>query len=87
MKSFDYVIKDELGIHARPAGILVKKLASVKSNVKIEVKDKDKEADAKRLMQVMKMAVKQNDTVTVTIEGEDEDTALVEIEAFFKENF
>ncbi len=87
MKSFDYVIKDELGIHARPAGILVKKLAAVKSSVTIAVKAKDKSADAKRLMAVMKMAVKQGDTVTVTVEGEDEDAAVAEIEQFFKENF
>ena len=59
MKSFEYTVKDEMGIHARPAGILVKQLASVKSNVRIEVKAKDKSADAKRLMAVMKMAVKQ----------------------------
>ncbi len=87
MKSFEYTVKDEMGIHARPAGILVKQLASVKSSVKIEVKAKDKSADAKRLMAVMKMAVKQGDTVTVTVEGEDEDTAAPQIEQFFKENF
>ena len=87
MKSFDYVIKDELGIHARPAGILVKKLQGVKSSVMIAVKAKEKSADAKRLMAVMKMAAKQGDTVTVTIEGEDEESAAPEIEQFFKENF
>lgn len=87
MKSFEYTVKDEMGIHARPAGILVKQLTSVKSSVKIEVKAKDKSADAKRLMAVMKMAVKQGDTVTVTVEGEDEDTAAPQIEQFFKENF
>ena len=87
MKSFEYTVKDEMGIHARPAGILVKQLASVKSSVKIEVKAKDKSADAKRLMAVMKMAVEQGDTVTVTVEGEDEDTAAPQIEQFFKENF
>ena len=26
MKSFEYTIKDELGIHARPAGMLVKEV-------------------------------------------------------------
>ncbi len=87
MKTFEYTVKDELGIHARPAGILVKRLSSVKSSVTIEVKAKDKSADAKRLMAVMKMAVKQGDTVTVTIDGEDEDAVAPEIEQFFKDNF
>ncbi|MBO8469590.1 MAG: HPr family phosphocarrier protein [Spirochaetes bacterium] len=87
MKTFDYTVKDELGIHARPAGLLVKQIAGIKSNVTIAVKAKNKSADAKRLMAVMKMAVKQGDVVTVTIEGEDEDTAAPQIEQFFKENF
>ena len=87
MKTFDYTVKDELGIHVRPAGLLVKQIAGIKSNVTIAVKAKDKSADAKRLMAVMKMAVKQGDVVTVTIEGEDEDTAAPQIEQFFKENF
>ncbi len=87
MRSFEYTIKDELGIHARPAGILVKQLSAVKSAVTIEVRDKGKSADAKRLMAVMKMAVKQGDTVTVTIDGEDEESAAPEIEKFFQENF
>ena len=87
MKTFDYTVKDELGIHARPAGLLVKQIAGIKSNVTIAVKAKDKSADAKCLMAVMKMAVKQGDVVTVTIEGEDEDTAAPQIEQFFKENF
>ncbi len=87
MKTFDYTVKDELGIHARPAGILVKKLSGVKSNVTIEVKEKGKSADAKRLMAVMKMAVKQGDVVTVSIEGEDEDSVFEDIREFFETNF
>ena len=87
MKTCDYTVKDELGIHARPAGILVKKLSGVKSNVTIEVKEKGKSADAKRLMAVMKMAVKQGDVVTVSIEGEDEDSVFEDIREFFETNF
>ena len=87
MKTFDYTVKDELGIHARPAGILVKKLSGVKSNVTIEVKEKGKSADAKRLMAVMKMAVKQGDVVTVSIEGEDEDSVFEDIRELFETNF
>ena len=87
MKTFDYTVKDELGIHARPAGLLVKKITGVRSNVTIAVKAKGTSADAKRLMAVRKMAVKQGDVVTVTIDGEDEDTVAPQIEQFFKDNF
>ena len=47
MKSFEYTIKDELGIHARPAGLFVKEAAAFPCKVIIE-KD-GKEADAKRI--------------------------------------
>ena len=33
MKSFDYVITDPVGIHARPAGILVKEVKNYKDSV------------------------------------------------------
>ena len=47
MKEFKYVIKDEQGIHARPAGLFVKEAAAFPCKVIIE-KD-GKEADAKRI--------------------------------------
>lgn len=84
MKTFEYTITDEVGIHARPAGILAKKVKEFQSVVTIS-KD-GKSAEAKKLMAVMGLGVKKGQTVTVTVEGEDEDTAVVEIEKFFKEN-
>lgn len=84
MKTFEYTITDEVGIHARPAGVLAKKVKEFNSVVTI-TKD-GKSAEAKKLMAVMGLGVKKGQTVTVTVEGEDEDTAVVEIEKFFKEN-
>ena len=56
MKSFSYTVKDELGIHARPAGMLVKEVKNFQSKVTLE-KD-GKSVDASRLMAVMGMGVK-----------------------------
>ena len=84
MKSFNYVITDEVGLHARPAGLLVKEAKKYASKVTISAGGKN--ADATRLMAIMSMGVKQGAEVTVSVEGEDEDTAVVEIEKFFKEN-
>ena len=84
MKEFQYVIKDEAGIHARPAGILVKQAAGYQSAVKITKGEKT--ADAKRIFGVMGLGVKTGEEVTITVEGADEDTAIAELEAFFKEN-
>ncbi|WP_287386970.1 HPr family phosphocarrier protein, partial [Lachnospira sp.] len=71
MKSFDYVIKDEVGIHARPAGLLVKEAKNYDS--KITVCKGDKSAEATKLMALMAMGVKCGDTVTVNVEGGDEE--------------
>lgn len=84
MKSFSYTVKDELGIHARPAGMLVKEVKNFQSKVTLE-KD-GKSVDASRLMAVMGMGVKKDQTVTVTVEGNDEDAACEAIKAFFETN-
>ena len=84
MKSFSYVIKDELGLHARPAGLLVKEVKKFTSTIMLECGDK--KAAAKGLMGVMGMALKQGNEVIVTAEGDDEDTAIAALEAFFQAN-
>ena len=84
MKTFDYTIKDAMGIHARPAGLLVKEAAKYESKVSL-TKD-GKTVDAARLMAVMSMGVKQGQTVTITVEGEDEDAAYEAVKAFFESN-
>lgn len=84
MKSFDYVITDEVGIHARPAGILAKTVKGL--GAKVTVTKGEKSADATRLMALMGMGIKKGDTITVSVEADDEDAAAAEIEKFFKEN-
>ncbi len=84
MKQFTYTIKDELGVHARPAGLLVKLAKKYASKVTIE-KD-GKNCDMRKLMAVMGLGIKQGETITVTVEGEDETVAAEEIAAFLNEN-
>ena len=84
MKQFTYVIQDPLGIHARPAGLLVKTVKGFASTATLE-KD-GKSCDMRKLMALMGMGVKCGDTVTVTVEGEDEDVAAPALEQFFKEH-
>lgn len=87
MQSIKYTVKAEAGIHARPAGLLVKQAASFKSNIKIFNEENGKEADLKRLMAVMALGVKQGNSIVISAEGEDEDETIKTIEAFLKENF
>ena len=84
MKSFTYTIQDELGIHARPAGMLAKAAAAYKSVVTID--NGTKKADAKRLMAIMSMGIKKGTEVTVSVEGDDEETAAAALEKFFQDN-
>ena len=84
MKEIKYVITDPLGMHARPAGMLVKAVAGYAS--KITVTAPTGTADARRLMAVMRLAAKQGMELTITIEGADEDKAAAELEAFLKAN-
>ena len=85
MKSFEYVIQDPIGIHARPAGELAKE-AKKYAPAEITLQANGKAAKATKLMAVMGMGVKSGMTVTVTVEGGDEDAAAAAMEAFFKAN-
>ena len=84
MKEFTYVIKDEIGIHARPAGNLVKVLKDTKSNVRIECKGK--RADAKKIFPLLSLAVKCNDEIKITIDGEDEEKVEKDLVKYLSEN-
>ncbi|HIY02231.1 MAG TPA: HPr family phosphocarrier protein [Candidatus Blautia faecipullorum] len=84
MKTFDYTIKDELGIHARPAGLLVKEAKKFASECTITKDGKSKKLT--QLMMLMSLGVKQGDTVTISAEGADEDTAIEALKDFFEKN-
>lgn len=84
MKSFQYVITDAEGIHARPAGDFVKAAKGFDSSVKITKGGKT--VDAKKIFGLMGLGVKQGEEVTIDVEGEDEEAAAAALETFLKEN-
>ena len=84
MRAFEYTVTDPLGIHARPAGMLVKEVRKYKSSVTIVRGERS--VNALRLMALMGMGIRQGDTVKVIVEGADEDAAAAAIEAFFRRN-
>ena len=83
---FKCVIQDELGIHARPAGMLAKEAKALGDTV-VSVTKGDKTVKASQLMMLMGLGVKKGDEVTVSVEGGDEAAALDAMKAFFKNNF
>ncbi len=84
MKNFNYTITDEIGIHARPAGLLAKEAKKYSSKITIHAGEKS--AEATKLMALMQLGVKCGQTIEVTVEGEDESTAVEEMKAFFEQN-
>lgn len=83
MKEFKYTITDPLGIHARPAGIIVKKAGEYECIIEV-IKD-EKKADAKRIFSLMGLAVKGGDTITVRFDGNDEEIAYSQISKLLEE--
>lgn len=85
MKKFAYTIQDANGVHARPAGLLVKAAKALDSTITLETAA-GRSAAATRLMAVMGLGIKQGDAITVTVEGGDEEASTAAMEKFFSEN-
>jgi phosphocarrier protein len=79
-----FLIRDELGLHARPAGVVVKMAAKYKCDIQLGTPAKM--VNAKRIIGVMALTLKQNQEMTMTFSGEDEETAAADIKAYLSEN-
>lgn len=86
MKAIEYIVTDPVGLHARPAGALVKKASEYQSNIMIKNTESGKSADAKRIMGIMALGIKQGNKIEMSFEGPDEEVAVKELEDFLKEN-
>jgi len=86
MKAIEYIVTDPVGLHARPAGALVKKTSEYQSNIMIKNTESGKSADAKRIMGIMALGIKQGNKIEMSFEGADEEVAVKELEDFLKEN-
>lgn len=84
MVKFTFVVKDEMGLHARPAGLLVKEAAKCSS--KVTIKNGEKTGDAKRIFNIMGLSVKGGDEVEIIVEGEKEAEEAEALKAFVTQN-
>ena len=85
MKQFTYTIKDALGIHARPAGLLAKKAKSY-TDTAVTITANGKTVNLGQLMKLMALGVKQGTEVTITCDGANEEEAAAGLLAFLEEN-
>jgi phosphocarrier protein len=78
-------VVNKQGIHARPAGAIVRVAAKFKSKVEL-IKD-GAAADAKSIMSVMMLAAAKGSVVVVKADGEDEQEAARSVIELFENKF
>lgn len=83
MEQFTYKITDPTGIHARPAGQLVKLMKELSSLVTITKGDKT--VTGTKLIALMGLGIKCGDTITVQVEGDNEKVDSARIKSFLEE--
>ncbi len=78
-------VSNRLGVHARPAYMLVQKADKFKSE--ITLRKGNLEVNAKSILSVMALAAEVGSIVTIKAEGEDEAAAVEELAKLFEEKF
>ncbi len=84
MKKFQYTIRDKMGLHAQPAGFLVKTAMSFPC--KITIVGEARQADAKKILAVVGLGIKFGQKIIVTADGEQEEEAIKALKEFFDKN-
>jgi len=79
------VIKNRLGLHAKPAGMFVREATKYKSSI-VVVKD-GLEVNGKSIMGLMLLAAESGSKLVIKADGPDEQQALQAIEALFNSRF
>ena len=77
MTDATFIVQNKVGLHARPASILVKTASVFHSNITI-AKD-DIVVDAKSILSLLTLGACKGDEITISAEGSDEGEALKKI--------
>lgn len=80
-----FTVSNKLGLHARPAALLVQTAGRFKSNIKIS--KGDVQVDGKSIMGILMLAAESGCTLTISASGDDEKEALQELERLFQRKF
>jgi phosphotransferase system HPr (HPr) family protein len=85
MKELSITVRNETGLHSRPADVFVRTAKLYQSN--IEVAKGEKKANAKTILKVILLNVCENDEIIITADGPDEDAALADLKALVESDF
>ncbi len=80
-----FVIRNKLGLHARPAALFVQTANNFQCDVEV-MKGRQK-VNGKSIMGIMTLAIGAGTTITVRAEGPDATKAMVEISKLIQNNF
>ena len=78
-------VTNKLGVHARPAGMIVDITGPAKSDVAIVFEGS--KANTKSILNVMMLAIPAGSQVTFEIDGEDEEQVASQLESLFNDHF
>ncbi len=78
-------VRNALGLHTRPAAVIVKMLQTFKSAVSFVYKNET--INARSIMSILMLAAKKNSQIEVITEGEDAEVTAKAIERAFEESF
>ena len=84
MISKEIVLKNEEGLHARPATEIAKTANQYSCNVKFDLQGK--EYNAKSVLNIMSAGIKNDTKIKIICDGEDEENALTQILETLKNN-
>lgn len=78
-----FVLQCPIGLHARPASVLISEAEKFKSEISIRYNNK--EVSLKSIIGVMTLGIKTNESFEVIVNGEDEEQAIDRLDTFFNE--
>lgn len=81
---FDYIVTDPNGLHARPAGLFVKKAQQMTAEITVECNQK--QANGKKLLAVMGLGIRNGDRIRVTVEGDSAEQLSAELQRFVQKH-
>ena len=76
MQKTTYTVRDPYGLHARPAGLIVKEAQRYSAEVTLTNERNGKSASAKGLFALMGLEITQGDRIPLVASGTDEQEAL-----------
>jgi phosphotransferase system HPr (HPr) family protein len=85
MKELTITVRNETGLHSRPADVFVRTAKLYQSD--IEILKGEKKANAKAILKVILLNVCENDEITIRADGPDEDAALEDIRVLVESDF